>query len=85
MNTPKTFLDLSTEEKTEFFNLHNAFKNADSQEDRAKTSWKFLCFVYKHLGTDMLSYFVDTMFDGDDPKKLIVRMVKMKAFIQPNL
>ena len=85
MNTPKTFLDLSTEEKCEFFNLHNAFKNADIQADRAKTSWKFLCFVYKHLGTDMLSYFVDTMFDGDDPKKLIVSMVKMRAIIQPNL
>jgi hypothetical protein len=85
MQTTKTFLDLSIDEKMEFFNLHNAYKSADKQEDRAKTSWKFLCFVYKHLGSDLLDYFIGTMYDGDDAKRIIASMIKMRAFIQPNL
>jgi hypothetical protein len=85
MQNTKTFLDLSIEEKTEFFNLYNAYKSADKQKDRAKTSWKFLCFVYKHLGSDILEYFIGTMYDGDDAKRSIASMIKLRAFLQPTL
>ena len=78
-------LGLSTEHQSEFFSLYNAFKSADKQDDRAKTSWKFLCFVNKHLGSDMLTFFVDNMFEGDDAKKLIVSMIKLRSLIQPHL
>jgi hypothetical protein len=81
----KSICELSYDEKMEFFNLHNAYKAADKQEDRAKTSWRFLCFVYKHLGSDMLEFFIDTQYDGDDVKRTIAAMIKMRALIQPNL
>jgi hypothetical protein len=79
MSMPKTFLDLSIDDKTQFLTLYNAFKSSDKQDDRAKTSWTFLCFVYKHLGSDMLSYFTDQMFDGDDAKRVIISMVRRTA------
>ena len=85
MQTTKTFLDLSSSDTAKFLSLYNAYKSADKQEDRAKTSWTFLCFVYKHLGSDLLAYFIDTMFDGDDVKKTIASMIKLRAIVQPSL
>jgi hypothetical protein len=85
MASAKAVIDLSIEDRTQFFTLHNAYKSADEHNERVRASWKFLCFVNKHLGSDVLTFFVDSMFDGDDAKKIIVRMIKMRALIQPNL
>jgi hypothetical protein len=82
----KTVLELSLDEKMEFFSLHNAFKSADTDTERARTSWKFLCFVYKHLGNTMLEYFIDAMFvDNDDMKRITATMIRARAIIQPHL
>jgi hypothetical protein len=81
----KAVIDLSREDMTRFFTLHNAYNAADKPEDIAKTSWAFLCFVSKHLGEDMLSYFVDKMYVGDDAKRTIKSLVKMRKILQPHL
>jgi len=82
---PSKLLDLPKSDLEEFYRLHNAFKAADG-DDRAKTSWKFLCFVYKHLGDEMLTYFIDKMFDDDgDARRTIAPMIRMRAFLQPHL
>ncbi len=85
MTSPKAVVDLSAKDMAEFFSLHNAYKSADKQDERARTSWKFLRFVNKHLSIDLLNFFVDNMFEGDDMKKTIVRMIQFSEFMQPNL
>jgi hypothetical protein len=80
----KTFLELSLEEKTQFLTLYNAFKSSVEQNDRAKTSWSFLCFVYTHLGSEMLSYFTNQMFE-EKMANTVSLMVRCKALIQPTL
>jgi hypothetical protein len=84
----KSIVDLSPADLAEFYSLYNAFKAADEQDHRAKASWKFLCFVYKHLGDELLTYFVDNLFKGEhdcDAKRTIASMIRMRAFIQPHL
>jgi hypothetical protein len=81
----KAIIDLSIDEKTEFFTLYKDYQSADKQDDRAKKSWLFLCFVYKHLGNTMLTYFIDKMFDGEDAKATIATMIRVRSFIQPHL
>jgi hypothetical protein len=83
MASTKSFLNLSIEKKTQFYTLYNAFKAADKQDDRAKTSWKFLCFVYKYLGEDMLGYFVEDFFNNEIAKETIICMIRARAIVQP--
>ena len=82
----KSVCELSPEELMEFFALHNAFKAEEKESERAKASWKFLCFVYTRLGEDMLNYFVNDMFDNKgDSKQIIMTLVKAKALLRPVL
>lgn len=86
MNTTnKRVIDLSRDKMSQFYSLHNAFKSAEKQDARAKASWAFLCFTYKHLGNDMLTYFTEEMFEGSDVQKTVAAMVRMKHLTQPNL
>lgn len=77
-------LDLPQEVAMRFFTLHNEFENADTHDKRTKASWAFFCFVYKHLGEEMLTFFTEQYFKKEMAKSVAL-MVKTRAFLQPNL
>ncbi len=84
-SSKKTFLDLSVDKKAEFLTLYNDYKSAHKQDDRAKKAWVFLCFVYKHLGNEMLTYFTENIFDSKDVASSISGMIQLRSIIQPRL
>lgn len=79
----KRVIDLPQEEMMQFFTLYNEYKNAEKQEKRAKASWVFLQFVYKHLGDEMLTYFTNEMYVSEMAETVKV-MVRASLLLQPH-